>query len=98
VTVTGLSKIPQLVALKVNDVPATVETDGTFSAAITLTAGANTIVARGRGRDGLEANAQVTVTFAPAAPPSSGCGCAAGVDAAPLALLGLLRLLRRRRT
>lgn len=98
VEVTGVSHIPALAALKVNDVVATVEADGTFKATIALTAGENTIVARGRGQDGIEASAQIKVTYSALAPAVSGCHCAGGFDVSMAAMAGLGALLRRRRT
>jgi N-acetyl-anhydromuramyl-L-alanine amidase AmpD len=96
VDVTGLVRIPNLAAVKVNDAPATVEADGTFKATITLAPGENVIVARGRGTDGLEASAQVTVTLLGQVG-EDGCGCAGGLETTAFALFAV-GLLRRRRS
>lgn len=96
IEVTGVAHIPNLAALKVNEVPAEVAPDGTFKASITLTPGENLVIARGRGQDGLGASTQIIVNYVDNAAVGDGCGCASGWDLPALGALAGLALLRRR--
>jgi glucodextranase-like protein len=88
-TVAGSASDPggSIASVKVNGEPAAVAPDGTFSKALTLSEGENTISAVARDGAGNESTVSVKVTYAPATPTQDPAGGAAADKVTPV--LGL---------